>query len=142
MILIFAAMFPASASASDAFQTIYTQSAQAQIDAFDGTWVGSGSNARTIFRTRCGDGPLVEMKIQKGAAKAILKTFAKGRARSGLLSRVIPLSGIINSDGKLELTGYESSATVDLSASDGLGEGTWEFRKLACHGSFRVQLPR
>jgi len=122
-----------------AFQTPFTQSAQAQIRDFDGEWVGSGHIAWPIFRANCGNGPLIELKIQNGTAKAVFKTFAKGKAKSGLKSRVIPLSGRIDRDGKLELSGYESAAMAVLLASNGTGEGTWEFRNVVCNGTFRVR---
>lgn len=137
MTLVVAVALLASVLSGHAFEGPFTQSAQPQLDYFDGNWVGSGANARPIFRTRCGNGPLVEITIQDGATMAVFKAFVKGKARSGLRSHLIRLSGAIDRDGKLELSGYESSATVNLSASDGLGEGTWEFRKLVCHGSFR-----
>jgi len=82
---------------------------------------------------------LIELKIQDGAAKAVFKAFVKGRSKSGIQSLVITLSGAIDGDGKLELSGYESGVMAVLSASNGSGEGTWEFRNLACHGTFRVR---
>lgn len=139
IILAFSISLLASVPSGHAFQTPFTQSAQAQIGDFDGEWVGSGRIARPIFRTRCGNGPLIELRIQNGTAKAVFKAFAKGKAKTGLKSHVIPLSGRIDGDGKLELTGYESAAMAVLLASNGSGEGTWEFRNLVCDGTFRVR---
>lgn len=139
MILVFAIALLASVPLGHAFQAPYRQSAQAQIDDFDGNWVGSGQIARPVFRARCGNGPLIELRIQDGTAKAVFKAFVKGKSKSGLKSHVIPLSGRIDGDGRLELSGYESAAMAVLSASNGSGEGTWEFRNLICDGTFRVR---
>ena len=143
LLLLLAAALLASAPARSAAPAPAPQSAQARSDAFDGTWVGSGRIARPIFRSWCGDGPLVEMTIQDGAARAVFKAYAKGKARAGLRSYVITLTGVVdgdgNGDGALTLTGYEARATLALSASGGTGEGTWEFRRLACYGDFRVR---
>ena len=139
VILMFAGALLASAPSGHAFRAPYPQSAQAQMDDFDGNWVGSGRIARPIFRTRCGDGPLIEMRIQDGTAKAVFKAFVKGKSKAGLKSHVIPLSGRIDDDGRLELSGYESAAMAILLASNGSGEGTWEFRNLFCDGTLRVR---
>lgn len=147
LLLLVAAALLASSPASSAAPPPAPQSAQAGTDSFDGTWVGSGRIARPIFRSWCGDGPLVKMTIQDGAARAVFKAFAKGKARAGLRSYVITLTGVVEGDGALTLTGYEASATLALSARDGTGdgtgegtgEGTWEFRRLACYGNFRVR---
>jgi len=153
LLLLVAAALLASSPASSAAPppAPAPQSAQAGTDSFDGTWVGSGRIARPIFRSWCGDGPLVKMTIQDGAARAVFKAFAKGKARAGLRSYVITLTGVVEGDGALTLTGYEASATLALSARDGTGagtgagtgegtgEGTWEFRRLACYGNFRVR---
>ena len=113
-----------------------TQPAQAKIADFDGNWVGSGSNARAAFRNRCGSGPLVELTIQDGAAKAVFRfTIRRGIIRS----EVLTLSGAIDDHGRLEISDFQSDAMAVLSARDGSGDGTWEARGLACHGTFRVR---
>ena len=116
-----------------------TQPAQAEIGDFNGKWVGSGSNARAAFRNRCGNGPLVDLTIQDGAAKAVFRfTIRKGMER-GIRSEVLPLSGTIDDHGRLELSDFQSDVLAVLSARDGTGDGSWETRGLACHGTFRVR---
>ena len=115
------------------------QSAQAQIGGFDGRWVGSGSNARAAFRNRCGNGPLVEITIQDGAARAVFRlTVRRGMDRRPR-TEVLSLNGAIDDQGKLELSGFQSDAMAVLSASGESSDGTWETRSLACHGTFRVR---
>ena len=64
------------------------QPAQAQIGDFNGKWVGSGRNARAAFRSRCGSGPLVQLTIHDGSARAVFRftlvstTSSAGRALS------------------------------------------------------------
>jgi hypothetical protein len=116
-----------------------TQPAQAKIHDFDGTWVGSGSNARAAFRNRCGSGPLVELAIQDGAARAVFRfTIRRGMERN-VRSEVFTLNGAIDDHGRLQLSDFQSDAVAVLSARDGLGDGTWETRGLACHGTFRMR---
>ncbi|MGI9383578.1 MAG: hypothetical protein ACR2PO_10520 [Methyloligellaceae bacterium] len=115
-----------------------TQAAQAQIRDFDGKWVGSGSNARNSFRLRCGNGPLVDLTIQNGAAKAVLKFFVRRTLDNDVQSHVIPLNGTIDDHGRMELSGYQASASAVLSAESGSGDGTWETRELVCNGRFQV----
>ncbi len=116
-----------------------TQPAQAQIGDFDGNWVGSGSNARAAFRNRCGSGPLVKLIIQDGAARAVFRfTIRRGMERD-VRSEVLTLNGAIDDHGRLELSDFQSDAMAVLSARDGSGDGTWEARGLACHGTFRVR---
>lgn len=128
-----------SVQSSYAFRAPFTQFAQAQIGDFDGEWVGSGQIARPIFKSRCGNGPLINLKIENGTAEAVFKAFAKGKAKTGLKTRVVFLRGRIDSDGQLELSGQDSAAKAVLLASNGSGEGTWEFRNLVCEGIFRVR---
>lgn len=115
------------------------QSAQAQSDAFDGHWVGSGRNAQVSSRNRCGDGPLVDMTIQDGAARAVFKLTVPKGLTSSVRMHVIPLEGSVSGDGKLTLSEQQSNATASLSAGSGSGEGTWEIGSLACQGSFQVR---
>lgn len=116
-----------------------TQPVQAQIGDFNGKWVGSGSNARAAFRTRCGNGPLVDLTIQDGAAKAVFRfTIQRGMER-GIRSEVLPLTGMIDDHGRLELSDFQSDVLAVLAARDGTGDGSWQTRGLACHGTFRVR---
>ena len=116
-----------------------TQPVQAQIADFNGKWVGSGSNARAAFRSRCGSGPLVRLNIQDGAARAVFQfTIRKGMERD-LRSEVLPLTGTIDDHGRLELSDFESDVIGVLSARDGSGDGSWETRGLACNGTFQVR---
>ena len=59
-------------------------------------------------------------------------------ARGWEASLIDSLSGAIDDQGRLELSGFQSYAMAVLSASDGSGEGQWETRTLMCHGTFRV----
>ena len=113
--------------------------AEAQSDAFDGHWVGSGRNAQASARNRCGDGPLVDMTIQDGAARAVFKLTVPKGLTSGVRMHVIPMEGSVGGDGRLTLSDQQSNATASLSAGSGSGEGTWEIGSLACQGSFQVQ---
>ena len=116
-----------------------TRPAQAKIDDFNGNWVGSGSHARAAFRNRCGNGPLVDLTIQSGSARAIFRfTFRRGMDK-GMRTEVLSLSGAINDHGRLVLSDFQSDALAVLSARDGSGDGSWEARGLACHGTFRVR---
>ena len=113
-----------------------TRPAQAQIGDFDGNWVGSGSNARAAFRNRCGSGPLVKLTIQDGAARGVFKFTTR---KKDVRSEVLTLNGAIDDHGRLELSDFRSDAIAVLSARDRSGDGTWETRGLACHGTFRVR---
>ena len=116
-----------------------TQPAQAQLGDFNGKWVGSGSNARAAFRNRCGSGPLVQLTIQDGSARAVFRfTIRKGMERE-LRSEVLPLSGTIDDHGRLQLSDFQSDVIGVLSARDGTGDGSWETRGLACNGTFQVR---
>ena len=55
------------------------------------------------------------------------------------MSLIDSLSGAIDDQGRLELSGFQSDAMAVLSASDGSGEGQWETRTLVCHGTFQVR---
>ena len=116
-----------------------TQPAQAQIGDFDGNWVGSGSNARSAFRNRCGNGPLVNLTIQNGSARAVFRITARRRTDERPRTEVLTLNGAIDDHGRLEVSGRQSDAIAVLSARDGSGDGAWETRGLACHGTFRVR---
>lgn len=116
-----------------------TQPAQAQIGDFDGNWVGSGSNARAAFRNRCGNGPLVDLTIEDGAARAIFRFTVRRGMERDVRSEVLTLNGAIDDHGRLELSHIQSDAIAVLSARDGSGDGAWETRGLACHGTFRVR---
>jgi hypothetical protein len=116
-----------------------TQPAQAQIGDFDGNWVGSGSNARAAFRNRCGNGPLVDLTIQNGAARAVFRITVRRRTDERPRTEVLTLNGAIDDHGRLEVSGRQSDAIAVLSARDGSGDGAWETRGLACHGTFRVR---
>lgn len=105
----------------------------------DGHWVGSGSTARNLARNRCGRGPLIDLTIDQGAARAVFRlTVRRGMDRRPH-TEVIPLNGRIDDQGQLELSGFQSTARALLSAKEESGEGTWETRSLACHGTFRVR---
>ena len=116
-----------------------TQPVLAKIGDFDGDWAGSGSIARAAFRTRCGGGPLVEVTIQDGAARAIFRFTVRRGMERDMRSEVLTLNGTIDDHGRLNLTDFQSDVIAVLSARDGSGDGTWETRGLACHGSFRVR---
>jgi len=115
------------------------QTAQAQTNAFDGNWVGSGRNARASARNRCGDGPLVELTVQDGEAKAVFKLTVPHSKNVGLKRHVFPINGSVDDDGALTLSGHQADATATLSASGEPSEGTWEIGSLACDGTFRVR---
>jgi len=115
-----------------------TQPVQAPIGDFNGNWVGSGRNALAAFRTRCGSGPLIQMTIQDGSARAVFHfTLRRGLERD-LESIVVIMTGAIDDHGRLELSDFESLARAVLSARDGSGDGSWQTSGLACHGTFRV----
>ena len=116
-----------------------TQPAQAQIGDFDGEWVGSGSNARAAFRNRCGYGPLVVLTLQDGAARATFKFTVRRRFDERPRTELLTLNGAIDDHGRLELSDFQSDVVAVLSARDRLGDGTWETRGLACHGTFKVR---
>ncbi len=116
-----------------------TQPAQAQIGDFDGNWVGSGSNARAAFRNRCGNGPLVNLTVQNGAARAVFRFTVRRRMDERPRTEVLTLNGAIDDHGRFEVSGLQSDAIAVLSARDGSGDGAWETRGLACHGTFRVR---
>lgn len=116
-----------------------TQPAQAQIGDFDGNWVGSGSNTRAAMRNRCGNGPLVDLTIQNGAARAVFRITVRSRMDERPRTEVLTLNGAIDDHGRLDLSHFQSDAIGVLSARDGSGDGTWETRGLACHGTFRVR---
>ena len=40
--------------------------------------------------------------------------------------------------GRLDLTGHQATFTGVLSAQSGSGDGSWDVRTLACHGTFQV----
>ena len=131
--LVLAALF------ADVGRGSLVRPAQAQGDAFDGHWVGSGRNAQASARNRCGDGPLVDMTIQDGAARAVFKLTVPKGLTSSIKMHVIPMEGSVGSDGKLTLSDQQSNAMADLSADSGSGEGSWEIGSLACQGSFQVR---
>jgi hypothetical protein len=116
-----------------------TQPAQAQTGDFDGRWVGSGSNARAAFRNRCGNGPLVDLTIQDGSARAVFSFTVRRRTDRRPRREVLSLSGAVEGQGKLVLSGFQSEAMAVLSASGEPSDGTWDTRRLACHGTFRVR---
>lgn len=116
-----------------------TQPVPAQLSDFNGKWVGSGSNARVAFRNRCGNGPLVNLRIQDGAVRAVFRLTIKKGKESGMRSKVIPMGGSIDDHGRMELSEFQSDVVAVLSAREGSGDGTWETRGLACHGTFRVR---
>ena len=116
-----------------------TQPAKAQIGDFDGNWVGSGSNARAAMRNRCGNGPLVDLTIQNGSDRGVFRFTVRRGLERGMRSEVVALSGNIDDHGRLELSDFQSDVVAVLSARDGSGDGTWETRGLACHGTFRVR---
>ena len=116
-----------------------TQPAQAQIGDFDGNWVGSGSNTRPGLRTRCGNGPLINLTIQAGAASAVFRFTIRRGLEKGVRSEVLPLRGAIDDHGRLQLSDFQSDVVGVLSARNGSGDGSWETRGLACHGTFRVR---
>lgn len=119
--------------------TPVTQPAQAPIGDFNGKWVGTGRNALAAFRSRCGGGPLVHLNIRDGAARGVFTfTIRKGMERD-IQSDVLPLTGTIDGHGRLQLSDFQSDVIGVLSARDGTGDGSWESRGLACHGTFRVQ---
>jgi hypothetical protein len=115
------------------------QSSKAQSSKFDGGWVGSGSNARAAFRNRCGNGPLVEITIQDGAARAVFRLTVRRGMERRPRTEVLSLNGAIDGRGKLVLSGFQSDAMVVLSATGESSDGTWDTRRLACHGTFRVR---
>ena len=115
-----------------------TQAAQAQIGEFDGRWVGSGNNARAAFRTRCGNGPLIELTIQNGSAKGVMKFFVRRPLNNEMRSDVVPVTGTVDDHGRLDLTGHQATFTGVLSVQSGSGDGSWDVRTLACHGTFQV----
>ena len=117
----------------------YTQSSQARFGDFDGSWVGSGRRSPNVSRNRCGDGPLVELTIQDGAARSVFRLPVRRGRDQRLRTEVLSLRGGVDDQGQLELSGHESDAKAVLSASGGSGEGTWEFRSIACHGTFQVR---
>ena len=116
-----------------------TQPAQAQIGDFDGNWVGSGSNARRAMRNRCGNGPLIDLTIQNGAARAVFRITVRRRLDERPRTEVLTLSGAIDDHGRLDLSDFQSDAIGVLSAREGSGDGSWETRGLACYGTFRVR---
>lgn len=115
-----------------------TQAAQAQIGDFDGRWVGSGSNARASYVTRCGSGPLIDLTIQNGSARGVLKFFINRPLVTEMRTDVVPITGTIDDYGRLSLTGHQATFTGVLSAEAGSGDGSWDVRTLACNGTFRV----
>ena len=116
-----------------------TQAAQAQIGDFDGRWVGSGRNARSAFTTRCGSGPLIELTIQNGTAKGVMKFFVRRPMNNEMRSDLIPVTGAIDDHGRLDLSGHQATFTGVLSAQSGSGDGSWDVRTLACYGTFQVR---
>ena len=116
-----------------------TQPSQAPSGEFDGNWVGSGSNARNAFRTRCGSSPLVDLTIQDGSARAVFSFTVRRRTDRRPRREVLSLSGAVEGQGKLVLSGFQSEAMAVLSASGEPSDGTWDTRRLACHGTFRVR---
>ncbi len=116
-----------------------TQSSQAQSGDFDGSWVGSGRRSPNVSRNRCGDGPLVELTIQGGTARAVFRLPVRRGRDQRPRTEVLSLNGGVDDQGKLELFGFQSEAMAVLLASDGSGEGTWETRTLVCHGTFPVR---
>jgi hypothetical protein len=115
-----------------------TQAEQAQTGDFDGRWVGSGTNARAAFRTRCGNGPLIELTIQNGSAKGVMKFFVRRPLNNEMRSDVVPVTGTVDDHGRLDLTGHQATFTGVLSVQSGSGDGSWDVRTLACHGTFQV----
>ena len=116
-----------------------TQPVQAQIGDFDGNWVGSGSNTRPAMRNRCGNGPLVDLTIQNGAARAVFRITVRRRMDERPRTEVLNLNGTIDDHGRLDLSDFQSDVIGVLSARNGSGDGMWETRGLACHGTFRVR---
>jgi len=115
-----------------------TPAVQAPIGDYNGTWVGSGKNARPAFRTRCGYGPLIQLKIQDGSARAVFHFTRRQGLERDLESIVLNMTGAIDDHGRLKLADFQSLASAVLSARDGSGDGSWETSGLACHGTFRV----
>ncbi len=116
-----------------------TQPVQAELSAFNGTWVGSGRIARPAFRNRCGNGPLVQLDIADGRARAVFKLTSRRRMDERPRQTVLNLSGSLDDHGRLELKDFQSDVLGVLSARDGTGDGAWETRGLACHGTFSVR---
>jgi hypothetical protein len=115
-----------------------TPAVQAPIGDFNGNWVGSGRNALPAFRTRCGYGPLIQVKISDGSARAVFHfTMRRGLERD-MESVVINMTGVIDDHGRLKLSDFQSLASGVLSARDGTGDGAWESSTLACRGTFSV----
>ena len=82
---------------------------------------------------------MVDLTIQDGAARAVFRFTVKWGMEQGIRSEVLTLSGAIDDHGRLELSNFQSDVMAVLSARDGTGDGTWETRGLACHGTFRVR---
>ena len=139
LVWLFGAVLLASSAPGRAVEAAGAQTVDSHDQTFDGTWVGSGTIARPIFRTRCGNGPLIELTVKDGAAKAVFKAFAKGKARTGLKSHLFVLRGSVGTDGHLDLGTWDAEATFDLNAETGTGEGTWSFTRVVCDGPFTVR---
>ncbi len=113
------------------------QLSQVQTNDFDGQWVGYGRSSPNLSRNRCGDGPIIELTVQAGIAKATLKLVTQRAQKIDIA--VIPLRGTIDDQGNMKLAGYESKVLGILSASKGLGEGTWEIVTHGCRGAFELR---
>lgn len=139
IVFAFAVPLLVSAPLAPGLEGPLVQSVQAQDNAFDGHWVGSGQNAQASSRNRCGDGPLVDLTIGGGKARAVFKLTVPKGLTSSVRMHVIPMEGSVSGDGELTLSDQQSNATASLSASSGSDEGTWKIGSLACEGTFRVQ---
>ena len=134
---IFAVGFMIPSPPGYAQHRINSQLSQVQTNGFDGQWVGSGRGSTGLSRNRCADGPIIELTVQAGVAKATLKLVLKKTKEIDI--EVIPLRGTIDDQGNMKLAGYESNVIGILSASEGSGEGTWEIMTYGCRGAFRVR---
>ena len=134
---IFAVGFVVPSPPGYAQHNLNSQLSDVQTNDFDGQWVGYGHSSPNSSRYRCGDGPIIELTVQAGLAKAALK-FALKKTQ-GIDIAVIPLRGKIDDQGNMRLAGYESQVIGVLSASKKSGEGTWEIVTYGCRGSFRLR---
>ena len=120
-------------------QRFSMQLSQTQTGDFDGKWVGSGRRDPSLSRNRCGDGPIIELTVQAGKVAAIFKLSLRKAGQTTPNIEVIPLSGSVDDQGNMALVGSQSTAVGLLSAEDGSGKGTWEFKAIACRGSYQVR---
>jgi hypothetical protein len=82
---------------------------------------------------------LVDLTIQDGSARAVFSFTVRRRTDRRPRREVLSLSGDVDGQGKLVLSGFQSEAMAVLSASGEPSDGTWDTRRLACHGTFRVR---